>query len=83
MDIHGAVRDLDVLLSAVPQDVLLSRPELAAALAVARLMQGASGEVGELMAAASAGVDGLAHQRATRLRFVLDLIEMGHARSLL
>jgi LuxR family maltose regulon positive regulatory protein len=77
----GSRRELDVLLSGVPRDVLLSHPELAAGLAAARIAQGASGEVGALTAAASAAMDGLAIQRAKRLRFVLDLIEMVYART--
>ena len=37
-------RDLDMLLSAVPRDALLSHPELAAALAGARIIQGSPAE---------------------------------------
>ena len=78
--LRGSAREFDVLLSAVPRDVLLSHPELAGALAGARIMQGAGTEVEELMTAASNGVHGLAGQRGTRLRLLLDLMEMGHAR---
>jgi len=78
--LRGSARELDVLLSAVPRDVLLSHPELAAALAAARIMQGTSAEVQELTAAASAGLNSLARERAKRLRLVLDLTEMGYAR---
>jgi LuxR family transcriptional regulator, maltose regulon positive regulatory protein len=78
--LRGSARELDVLLSAVPRDVLLSHPELAAALAAARIMQGASADVPELMAVASNGANGLAPERAKRLRLVVDLMEMGHAR---
>ena len=78
--LRGSAREFDVLLSAVPRDVLLSHPELAGALAGARIMQGAGTEVGELMTAASNGANGLASRRAKRLRLLLDLMEMGHAR---
>ena len=78
--LRGSAREFDVLLSAMPRDVLLSHPELAGALAGARIMQGAGTEVEELMTAASNGVHGLAGQRGTRLRLLLDLMEMGHAR---
>ena len=78
--LRGSAREVDVLLSAVPRDVLLSYPELAAALAAARIMQGSGTEVDELMTAASNGVDGLAGQRGARLRLSLDVMEMGHAR---
>ena len=61
--LRGSAREFDVLLSAMPRDVLLSHPELAGALAGARIMQGAGTEVEELMTAASNGVHGLAGQR--------------------
>ena len=47
--VRGNPREVDLLLSAVPRDVLLSHPELAAALAGARILQGSAAEVGELM----------------------------------
>jgi LuxR family maltose regulon positive regulatory protein len=78
--LRGRPRELDLLLSAVPRDVLLSHPELAAALAAARVTQGESAEVEELTTVVSAGLDGLSAQRAKRLRFVLALIEMVFAR---
>ena len=43
--IRGSARELDVLLSAVPRDVLLGHPELAATLAAARIYSGSSREV--------------------------------------
>lgn len=78
--IRGSARELDVLLSAVPRDVLLGQPELATTLAAARIFLGASREVRELVAAAAAGVADLPAPRAERLRVVLDLVETGHAR---
>ena len=79
--VRGNPRNIDMLLSAVPRDALLSHPELAAALAGARIMQGSPAEVGELTAAAHAGADRLPGPRAERLRVVLHLIEIGHARA--
>ncbi|MFC5994976.1 LuxR C-terminal-related transcriptional regulator [Pseudonocardia hispaniensis] len=79
--IRGSARDVEVLLSGVPRDTLLRHPELAAALAGARILQGSSVEVGELTAAARAGQAGLPARRGTRLRVILDLIEMGIART--
>jgi LuxR family maltose regulon positive regulatory protein len=78
--VRGNPRNLDVLLSAVPRDALLSHPELAAALAGARIIQGSPAEVGELIAAAHAGASRLPGPRAERLRVILHLIEIAHAR---
>ena len=44
--IRGSSRDVELLLSAVPRDVLLAHPELAAALAAARMVHGPPAEVG-------------------------------------
>ena len=79
--VRGNPRNIDMLLAAVPRDALLSHPELAAALAGARIMQGSPAEVGELTAAAHAGADRLPAPRAERLRVVLHLIEIGHGRA--
>jgi LuxR family transcriptional regulator, maltose regulon positive regulatory protein len=79
--VRGGPWEVDVLLSAVPRDALLGHPELAAALAAARIYQGSSAEVAELTAAARAGIDRLPRPRAVRLRVVLDLVEIGHARA--
>jgi len=79
--IRGNARELDLLLSAVPRDALLRHPELAAGLAASRTHLGSNREVGELVAAALVGTDDLPPPRAQRLRVVLDLVEMGHARS--
>jgi len=78
--VRGSAHELDALLSAVPRDVLLGHPELAAALAGARIFQGSGREVRELAASAAAGVNGLPPPRAERLRVVLDLVETGHTR---
>ena len=66
--------------AAVPREVLLSHPELAAALAGARIFHGSPTAVRELAAAAKAGANRLPRPRAERLRVMLDLVEMGHAR---
>ena len=80
--VRGSARELDVLLSAVARDALLGHPELAATLAAARIFQGSHREVRELVAAAVVGVADLPQPRGERLRVVLDLVEMGHARLL-
>ena len=79
--IRGSARELEVLLTAAPRDALLGQPELAAILAGARVYLGSHREVTELVAAAVAGADDLPRPRAERLRVVLDLVEMGHART--
>ncbi|WP_214368806.1 LuxR C-terminal-related transcriptional regulator [Pseudonocardia sp. H11422] len=79
--LRGSAREVDVLLSTVPRDALLGRAELAAALAAARVLQGLTAEVGVLVDAARAGADALSQQRRDRVRVVVDLIEMGSARS--
>ena len=79
--IRGNARKLDVLLTAAPRDALLGHPELAATLALARIYLGATREASELVAAAVASVADLTQPRADRLRVVLNLIEIGHARA--
>jgi LuxR family maltose regulon positive regulatory protein len=74
-------REIDVLLSAVPRDVLLKHPELTAALAIARILQGSPAELGELTTAARAGASHLPRVRAERLRVILHLIEIGNGRA--
>jgi hypothetical protein len=78
--LRGSSRDVDVLLSAVPRDALLAHPELAAALAAARIINGPPTEVAELTAAAYAGEKNLSGARADRLRLILRLVEMVYAR---
>jgi LuxR family transcriptional regulator, maltose regulon positive regulatory protein len=79
--IRGSGRELDVLLSAVPRDALLGQPELAGTLAAARIYLGSNREMSELVAAGAVGVESLPQPRADRLRVVLDLVEMAHARA--
>lgn len=81
LTLRGSPREVELILSAVPRDALLGHPELAAALAAARIIQGSSTGVGELTATATAGADRLSGRRASRLRVVLHLIELGHART--
>lgn len=71
--VRHSTREIDDLLSAMPRDALLSHPELAAALAAARMYRGSAVEIGELSAAAHSGMDRLPPHRAERLRVVLDL----------
>jgi len=78
--VRGNARELDLLLSPVSRDALLRHPELAAGLAAARTHQGSNREVKELLAAATLGLDDLPPPRAERLRVVLDLLQIGHAR---
>lgn len=78
--LRGNPREVELLLSAVPREVLLAHPELAAALAAARTLQGSRSELGELLVAARAGLVGLSRTRSERLTVVLDLIECGDAR---
>ena len=79
--IKGNAREIDVLLTAVPQEVLLSHPEIAAALAAARLHQASPRELANLTAAARAGVERLPGPRGKRLRLVLDLSEIAVGRA--
>ncbi len=81
LGVKGNAREIDVLLTAVPRDVLLSHPELAAALAAARLLQASPRELGDLTAAARAGVERLPGPRGKRLRLVLDLSEISIGRA--
>jgi LuxR family transcriptional regulator, maltose regulon positive regulatory protein len=79
--IKGDAREIDMLLTAVPRNVLLSHPELAAALAVTRLHQASPRELADLIAAARAGVERLPGPRGKRLRLVLDLNEISVGRA--
>ena len=79
--IRGNAREIDLLLTAVPREVLLGHAELAAALAIARLMQASPPDRSDLTAAAHAGVGRLPSPRADRLRLLLDLIEFGNGRA--
>jgi LuxR family maltose regulon positive regulatory protein len=79
--LRGNAHELDVLLSSVPRDALLGQPELAAALAGARILLGLADDVRELVDTARARADVLSRQRRDRVRVVLDLAEIGVARS--
>jgi LuxR family maltose regulon positive regulatory protein len=79
--IRGSAHEVDALLTAVPRDALLGHPELAAILALARIYLGSNRELRELVAAAEAGAADLPRPRMQRLRVVLDVTELGHARS--
>ncbi|GAY10032.1 regulatory protein, LuxR [Pseudonocardia sp. N23] len=81
LGVRGGFRDIDVLLTSAPRAVLLSHPELAAALATTRILQGSPAELGVLTAATRAGLDSLSAPRARRLRVVLDLMEIGNGRA--
>lgn len=74
-------REIDTLLTAVPREVLLRHPELAATLAAARTYHGSPHDVRDMTAAARAGVDSLPPARADRLRLLLDLTELGAGRA--
>jgi LuxR family maltose regulon positive regulatory protein len=77
---RSSPRELERILSAVPTDELRGRPELATALAGARIIQGSGAQVGELLAAARAGVGRLPTRRAQRVTVLLDLAEIGYCR---
>jgi LuxR family maltose regulon positive regulatory protein len=79
--VRGNAREIDLLLTAVPREVLLSHAELAAGLAIARIMQGSPPDLSDLTAAAHAGVDRLPGPRAERLHVLLDLMEFGNGRA--
>ena len=79
--VRGNAREIDLLLTAVARDVLLGHPELAAGLAIARIMQGSPPDLSDLTAAAHAGVGRLPGRRAERLRVLLDLLEFGNGRA--
>jgi LuxR family transcriptional regulator, maltose regulon positive regulatory protein len=79
--VRGNAREIDLLLTAAPRDVLLTHAELAAGLAVARIMQASPPDLSDLTAAAHAGVERLPGPRAERLRVLLDLMEFGNGRA--
>jgi LuxR family maltose regulon positive regulatory protein len=72
--LKGEAHRLEQLLNEVPRTVVLSRPELAAGLAGARVVQGSGVEVVGLVDAARGGTPQLSPARAQRLGVVLDLI---------
>jgi LuxR family maltose regulon positive regulatory protein len=77
---HGAARELELLLDDVPRAALLQRPELAAGLAAARLVQANTMEVDALVEAAHTGAALLPARRAERVEVILHLIEGARAR---
>ena len=78
--VGGRARELDVELSSTPRDTLWAYPELACALAAARVMQGRGDEVSDLVEVARAGLTDLPTRRAERIGTVLSLIDVGYAR---
>ncbi|HEY2222557.1 LuxR C-terminal-related transcriptional regulator [Actinomycetospora sp.] len=78
--LRGRGPELDGMLSSIPRDELLARPELAAGLAGARMVYGLEEGVGELVTAAAARIDELSARRARRVRLLLDLVSVADAR---
>ena len=78
--IGGRPRDLTVELGSAPQEVIWAHPELASALAGARVMEGRPEEVAQLVDVARAGLADLRPPRARRTEVILNLIEAGLAR---
>ncbi|HWN28328.1 MAG TPA: LuxR C-terminal-related transcriptional regulator, partial [Actinomycetospora sp.] len=70
----GSARELERILADVPRHVLLARPELATALAGARISQARPVEVARLVQVARASWGGLSPQRVERLRLYHALI---------
>ena len=80
LSLNGHGREVDRLLTAVSRDTLLAVPELAGGLAGARVVQGDSTEVADLLERARAGTRGLSGRRAERARVLLDMVAGGFAR---
>ncbi|MDD7968334.1 LuxR C-terminal-related transcriptional regulator [Actinomycetospora lemnae] len=78
--LRGSADEVARALTAVPEPVLLDRPELAAALAAARVAGGDTTQVGALVAAARRGADALGGRRH-RLEVHLALVEAALART--
>ena len=72
--LQGGAHRLEHMLTAVGRTAVLSRPELAAGLAGARVVQGSVHEVVALVDAARAAVSRLPPVRAERLEVLLDLV---------
>jgi LuxR family maltose regulon positive regulatory protein len=72
--LQGEGHRLEQMLTGVRRTVVLSRPELAAGLAGARVVRGSAHEVVGLVDAARAAVSRLPPVRAERIALVLDLI---------
>ncbi|MDD7921905.1 LuxR C-terminal-related transcriptional regulator [Actinomycetospora callitridis] len=78
--LRGSARELERVLDGVPRDVLLARPELATALAAARMIQGRPSGVEQLLEVARTGSRDLSGPRRERLHLYHDLILGGRAR---
>ena len=76
----GSARELERVLDGVPREVLLTRPELATALAGARMAQAHPSGVEQLVEVARQSSSGLSGPGAERLRLFHDLILGGRAR---
>ena len=80
LTLRGSARELERVLESVPREVLLARPELATALAGARMVQAHPFEVDQLIEFAEACFGGLSARRVDRLRLYHALILGGRAR---
>lgn len=79
--LRGSSDEVARILGAVPEPVLLERPELATALAGARVTVGDTTQVRALVAAARRGAGTLGEHRRARLEVHLGLIEAALART--
>ena len=77
---QGHARSLERILRAVPSITVRAYPELAAGLAGARIIQGNSTDVPDLLAAARAGTARLRGRHAARARLLVNLPASGLAR---
>ncbi|MEJ2889186.1 LuxR C-terminal-related transcriptional regulator [Actinomycetospora aeridis] len=79
--LRGSADEVIRVLGGIPEPVLLERPELATALAGARVAIGARTQVPSLLAAARRGAGALGERRQQRLAVHHSLIEAAHARA--
>ncbi|MDD7942372.1 LuxR C-terminal-related transcriptional regulator [Actinomycetospora lutea] len=79
--LRGAADEVIRILGEVPEPVLLERPELATALAGARVSTGVTTQVRALVAAARRGAGTLGESRRRRLEVHLGLVEAAYARA--
>ena len=77
---QGRARGLERILLAVPAITLRAYPELAAGLAGARIIQGNSSDVADLLEAARAGTGRVHGRHAARARLLVNLAASGLAR---
>jgi LuxR family maltose regulon positive regulatory protein len=80
LTLRGTARELELMLDEVPRAVLLGRPELAAGLAAARIVQGRGADIDTLTDAARTGAAGLPPRRAERVDVILNLVAGGRGR---